>query len=343
MINFGLAEKPLHKSKWIELARRRNRLKRTFQCFYFIMILLPSFFAFAGPSFTNNFNVKQDAAELEKIQSHIDQLEYSELQDNKKMVTSIEERAKVCIKKTKRDLLKLEELSSSNNPNTNNSIKEPNKIENFLDAEKSKTKAIFSDCKLLLYESQKLKKQLSAKFEQEITGYTFSKTSPLWKVEDTRSLLKLPQYDFNQLYQLSGIQHIQNKQSFFELIIVIFSGLLLTHLVYRFLRRLLPKNKLSTQLLKLFHRYFLPTTTFVFIHFFLESDLQQDESSIINQFSKVLFFYLFMLFFIQMNCVLFAYRKKRPVQQITRKLSIILRALISSLFFCDIYSHLKSS
>ncbi len=307
-------------------------MRKLFQCFYFIGLLLLTSFVFATEDFTGNFNVNQDRATLEKIEASINHFEYVQLQKNKSVVSNIENRAQSCIKKTKKEFSQLEELSATTNQD--GTAKKTDKTDNFLEEEKSEAQAILSDCKLLLYESQKLRKLLSARLEQDRKSYTFLKTSPLWEVKDKLSLLKLPNYNFKLIYQLSGIQNIQTKQLIFQLNIVILFGLVIAYLPYRFLKRFFPKNKLTTELLKLAHRYFAPIFVFALVHFFLDASLHPAGSPyILSEIFKTLSVYSFMLFFIQTNCALFAYKKPLAIQQITRKLSCVLVLLVSSLVF----------
>ena len=307
-------------------------MKKYFQLLYVVLLLLPAFLAHTETTVLNDFNLDQARTQLETIKQTLKnhKLKYDELNKTKQSIKLIKDHAEYCIKKSKKDLSQLESLSSTTR--NDDASKKENKANDFLTQEKRKTKAMLSDCKLLLYESSKIKKQINLTIEQGKRSYSFLKTSPLWAVKDIRTLLELPSYNLQRLYQLSGIQHIQTKQLLFQLTTVIFLSLFAAYLIYRLLKKLLPSNKLATQLLKHFKQYLPLTFAFTMMHLFFTSTLQTAFSpSILTHIFKILATYTAVLLFIQLNGALFAYRKKSHIKHSVKKTCGIYMGMVSLL------------
>ncbi len=274
-----------------------------------------------------NFDINQAHNQLNQINTQLNQRTVNTqlLNQIKATLSAIEDNAEHCVKKTKKDLSQLEDLSSV--ANVADLSKSNKKTTDFLQQEKIKTRSMLSDCKLLLYESRKLKKQLSIQIESNKESHRFLKNIPFWKVKDKTTLFTLPSYDFAKLYQLSGIEQMQSK----HLIVNLFIRVLLTffgsYFLYRLCKRYFVKNKRTTQILKSL-KHLLPLTliclsAYLFLNTVLDTIFPPP---IITAIFKNFTHYFLLLFFIQINFILFSYKKTKNIQQLTKK--IMLRSII---------------
>ncbi|MCH9764360.1 MAG: mechanosensitive ion channel [Gammaproteobacteria bacterium] len=309
-------------------------MRRHIQFFYSALLLLIFSVTYAQENTPNDFDINRAHTQLVTIKLHLKQQasQHADLNKTKEVVSTIKNNAESCIKKNKKNLSQLEALSPTKT--TPNAPPTPKKTDDFLAQEKTKTSKNLSDCKLLLYEADKLHTQIEQATNDNQTSYNFLKTVALWKVKDKKNLFVLPHYDLKRLNQLMGLNNIVSSHLIPSLLTRIFLALFSAYLLLRITSHLLKANKHAQELIKPFRIYLPLILTLFLTHLFLVDNLKNIyPPPLINNIIQHLNTFFMTLLFIQLNYAMLAYRKKSQVKQLIQKIIIGSIVLSSILIF----------
>ncbi|MDF1678688.1 MAG: mechanosensitive ion channel [Legionellaceae bacterium] len=293
-----------------------------------IKLLCYAFFLITAATITHaevdlhhDFDVKQAIRKLDALQMRIDNdtIKYKQVDTLKETVITISKQAEHCIKINKKNLLQLDELSSSTD--RSEKLSNEQKTTDFLTQEKIKTRETLSDCKLLLYEAHKLEKKIKHTADQTRISHTFVKTLPLWKVDNKQTLFTLPQYNLPKLYELVGVGLYISHAKLATLLMKLLCVLLIAHLVYRPVSKLLKRHKRTTPLTKPIIRYIpLMLTFWVIVKFLLFYSKNIYPPPVLVDITKNIRNSFGLLFFIDINYILFSYKKKKTIKHQAQKI-----------------------
>ncbi len=280
----------------------------------------------------SEFNVKRAHLKLDTFEARIDEgtIKYEQLDKMREAVIILSKQAENCIKKNKKDLSQLDALSSS--ADGSEALSNEQATTDFLTQEKIKTRETLSDCKLLLYEAQKLEKKIKHAADSTRVSRTFVRTLPIWKIKNKPSLFTLPQYNLAKLYELTGIKLFFVKSKLANLLLKLLCALLIAYFIYRPISKLLKRHKRTAPLTKPIALY----APFILILFAVGKFLLLQSKNIYPQpliidIVQDLRNSFCMLLFIDVNYILFSYKKKKTIKNQTQKVrrsAIVLTALL---------------
>ncbi|MDF1647065.1 MAG: mechanosensitive ion channel [Legionellaceae bacterium] len=308
---------------------------KLFQLLYALLLLLAVSAAYTQEKNTTNFDVTKMRSQIDAIRANINELNFVALNQAQEQLSMLENQAELCIKENKHALLQLKALSS--NTDLSETSQDTQKATDYLEQKKAQTRSNLSDCKLLAYESHELQKKVTHIIDKTQVSHNFLKTAPLWDIQDKTTLFKTPRYDTKKLYRLSGAQYFTSKNLTVRLTASALFSLIIAYSIYRMFKYFLKKNKQVGKSLKSLGAYFSLILFFLFPYLLVSSQLKHIyPEPLINYFFRSLANYFAVIFFIQVNAIVFSYKKTAVIKNLIRKIntgSILLITVLLVLTF----------
>jgi potassium-dependent mechanosensitive channel len=298
-----------------------HHLKKYATLFYSALLVLFFCNAYARANTSDELNITQAYAQLKNISQQLKAktIQYDDLEKTSDIIENLKKQAESCTKQSKQELSQLDALSDNSTGNTTSAIVSKT---DFLEQKEAELKETISNCNLLYYEAKKLQKAITLAADHNNLAYNFSKTLPLWEVPDKTSLFNLPHYNLSLLYQLTGTSNIPLDRFFYELLMQILLGIFIAYMLYRVWTYFFKKKKLAALLFKPLRIYLPLIWFFSIVELSLENLLKNISPTplIINLVQYTNAFFIVLLF-IQINQILFAYKKKPPRQRLIQRIS----------------------
>lgn len=282
----------------------------------------------------NTFELQKARTHLKKIERDLKQkkLPTEKIDQTRSFISLVEDKTQDCIKNNRRNLSQLEALSP-----TYGTPEQAADNKNFLEQEKRYTKAILSDCELLLYETQTLKKKVNLFAESTAHNYQFKSEPKLWELENINTLLVFPAYDLQSMQEAIGTQYFNTKNTFFTFIGILLVNSLVAFLLYKICQFLFHKKPLTKRLIPPLKKYLAPGIFLATLYFSL-SLLFRDvyPEPLIKDITRLLGVFFVMCFFIIIVQILYAYKKSKPIAMLSKNIATGASFLLGILIITEI-------